>query len=62
MLMTAWEQLGVKNPNMKPFTMVGFEWAIKYYKKMDQTYAYVVAMGEWTSLTFLYILQSVTSP
>ena len=62
MLMTAWEQLGTKHPNMKPFTTVGLEWAIKYYKKMDQTHTYVVAMGEWTSLAFLHILQSVTSP
>jgi hypothetical protein len=56
MLMTAWEQLGMKNPNMEPFTTVGLEWAIKYYKKMDQTCAYVVAMGEWTSLPFAYPL------
>jgi len=52
MLMTAWEQLGQKNPDLEPFTSEALKWAVKYYKKMDQTSAYVVAMCEWTVLLF----------
>jgi len=28
------------------------KWAVKYYKKMDQTSAHVVTMCEWTTLLF----------
>lgn len=52
MLMTAWEQLGEKNPDLAPFTSVALDWAVKYYKKMDQTSAYVVTMCEWTPSLF----------
>ena len=44
MFMTAWEELGIKNPSLRRWTDIGIEWATKYYKKMDQTDAYTVAM------------------
>jgi len=46
MFMTAWEQLGAKNPNLEPYINKGLGRAVKYYGKMDQTRAYVVSMGE----------------
>jgi hypothetical protein len=47
MFMTAWEDLGNDYPHIKKWTSVGLDWAVKYYKKMDDTHAYVVAMGEF---------------
>jgi hypothetical protein len=44
--MTAWEELGEKHPRLARWTKVGVEWAIKYYSKMDQMQAYVIAMCE----------------
>jgi hypothetical protein len=46
MFMTAWEQLGERNPCLAQWTSIGVEWAVKYYDKMDKTCAYVVAMGK----------------
>lgn len=45
MCMTSWEWLGEKHPRLSPYTQIGLDWAIKYYKKMDNTKAYIVAMG-----------------
>jgi hypothetical protein len=56
LFMTAWEQLGAKNPDMEPFIAVGLARAVKYYEKMDKTRAYVVSMGEWSSYSLLCIL------
>lgn len=44
--MTQWERYRVKYRELKPWIDVGLEWAKKYYKRMDDTDAYVVAMGE----------------
>jgi len=45
MFMTAWEQLGNKNPRLWRWTSVGGKWAVKYYKRMDMTRAYIISMG-----------------
>jgi hypothetical protein len=45
MFMTAWETLGDKHPRLKPFVDIGLKWAKKYYCRMDQTKAYIIAMG-----------------
>lgn len=45
MFMTTWERLGEKHPRLKPFTDIGLRWATKYYSRMDNTDAYIVAMG-----------------
>jgi hypothetical protein len=47
--MTRWEKLRSKFPELKPLVDVGLEWAEKYYKRMDDTDAYVVAMCELLS-------------
>lgn len=44
LFMSAWETLGATMPRVKPWTDLGLEWATKYYKRMDDTRAYVVAM------------------
>lgn len=41
--MTAWEQVR-KHKQLKPWIDVGISWATKYYKRMDDTKAYVIAM------------------
>jgi hypothetical protein len=47
--MTRWEKLRSKFPELKPLVDVSLEWAEKYYKRMDDTDAYVVAMCELLS-------------
>jgi hypothetical protein len=44
--MTRWEKLRAKFPLLKPWIDVGLQWAEKYYKRMDDTDAYVIAMCE----------------
>jgi hypothetical protein len=46
--MTSWEILAKKpeNQHLVPAINVGLKFACKYYKKMDDTSAYVVAMCE----------------
>ncbi|KAF8477625.1 hypothetical protein DFH94DRAFT_634370, partial [Russula ochroleuca] len=46
MFMTKWEQLSDKHPHLKPFIQPGLDWAYEYYKHMDRTTAYIVAMCE----------------
>jgi hypothetical protein len=57
LFMTAWEVLAKGNPRFEPFIAVGLEWATKYYERMDNTRAYVVAMCKFTSIELItYIL------
>jgi hypothetical protein len=42
--MTEWEVLGKKFAVLKPWTAIGLRWATKYYIRMDDTEAYVLAM------------------
>jgi hypothetical protein len=46
MFMTAWEQLGRDHPRLSRWTNIGIQWATTYYKKMDDSCAYVIAMCE----------------
>jgi hypothetical protein len=41
--MTKWEKLA-NRVKMKPIVQPGLDWAYKYYTRMDETKAYVVAM------------------
>jgi hypothetical protein len=43
--MTGWEQVQQKHPRLWKWVSVGVRCAVKYYKKMDDTHAYVIAMG-----------------
>jgi hypothetical protein len=45
LLMAKWERLGKEHPELQYWTRVGLLWVQKYYKQMDDTDAYVIAMG-----------------
>ena len=45
LLMTQWERLGEEHPELRYWTRIGLRWARKYYTRMDDTDAYVIAMG-----------------
>ena len=47
MFMTAWENLAETHPRLAPFIEIGLTWARKYYQRMDNTKAYVMAMGKF---------------
>ena len=42
--MTNWEWLAVKQPRLAPAIWASLKVANKYYQKMDDTQAYIVAM------------------
>ena len=44
MFMTGWEDLGKTYDILRPWTEIGLKWAKKYYIRMDDTDAYVIAM------------------
>lgn len=44
MFMTGWERLRDQYPILKFWTDIGLEWAKKYYRRMDETNVYIVAM------------------
>jgi hypothetical protein len=46
LFMTQWENLGEAHANLKPWTDIGLHWARKYYTRMDNTRAYIIAMCE----------------
>jgi hypothetical protein len=50
--MTAWEQLSDKNPHLRVAINRGLLFANKYYKKMDETKAYILAMCKCNSIQF----------
>lgn len=50
--MSRWERAAAKNPTLAPAINEGLKYAYKYYGRMDQTDAYVVAMCEYMSMTF----------
>lgn len=54
MFMTRWEQLLKKNECLEPLMRPGLDAAYKYYKRMDRTSSYVVAMRTWTQFYYIY--------
>lgn len=44
LFMTGWEELRDDQPRLKPWIKVSLDWAGKYYNRMDETTAYVIAM------------------
>jgi hypothetical protein len=44
MFMTHWEKLKEEKPHLAQFIDKGLDSAYKYYKRMDRTDAYIVAM------------------
>jgi len=50
--MTAWEMLSDKNPHLRVTINRGLSFVNKYYKKMDETKAYILAMCKCNSISF----------
>ena len=44
--MTEWEKLREQHDILKPWIDIGLSWATKYYVRMDDTEAYIVAMSK----------------
>jgi hypothetical protein len=61
MFMSAWERLAENHPRLGPFIEIGLHWARKYYCRMDQTRAYIVAMGQFYGLCRIPLLIVVSS-
>ena len=47
--MSSWERLGQDHVLIKFWTTIGLRWATKYYIRMDNTEAYVLAMCKLTN-------------
>lgn len=45
--MTTWEKLGEEHPHLKRFIKPGLDWAYMYYRRMDRTRAYIIAMCKY---------------
>jgi hypothetical protein len=54
MFLTSWEIMAEKHARLKPFIDIGLLWANKYYCRMDNSRAYVVAMGESAIIAFTW--------
>lgn len=50
LFMTKWESLAEKHTNLRPFIEAGLIKAREYYKRMDDTRAYVLALGQSISI------------
>ena len=59
--MTRWEQLHARHPQLKPWINVGLKWAEKYYTRMDDTDAYVVAMCELLPSSLFHLNMNLTT-
>ena len=46
LFMTRWERLQEEQPRLMHFVKEGLAWAYTYYKRMDRTRAYIIAMGK----------------
>jgi len=46
LLMTKWERLGEEHPQLWYWTHIGLCWVKKYYRRMDDTNAYAIAMSK----------------
>jgi hypothetical protein len=49
LFMTQWERVGERFENLRALTDIGLRWANKYYNRMDDTRAYIIAMCELSS-------------
>ena len=44
LFMSSLEVLGSQSEELRPITDVGIKWATKYYQRMDDSWAYAIAM------------------
>jgi hypothetical protein len=56
MFMSSWEMLADKHERLKPLIDIGLVWAKKYYCRMDNTRAYVIAMDMLLLHSLLFII------
>lgn len=54
-LMDGLETLAAEQPHLEPAIAAGLESAIKYYNKLDDTKAYVIALCEFKHIFYTYI-------
>jgi hypothetical protein len=54
--LTKWEKLAVKKPHLKPWIDEGLVWATKYYRRLDSSDAYVIAMCKFRFTSKEYTL------
>lgn len=54
MLMSEWERIAEQHECLKPWIKIGLHWATKYYIRMDDTEAYVVAMCKFVNRSSIY--------
>ena len=59
MFMTAWETYADKNAFSAGWIRAGMALARKYYKRMDNTKAYVISMCEYYSTSYQLILNFI---
>jgi hypothetical protein len=60
--MTSWERLAEKNQHLVPAIKVGLKFTYKYYKKMDDTSAYMVVMCKSNVFYFRESRHSLLTP
>jgi hypothetical protein len=60
LFMARWEKLGEEHHNLRAWTEIGLKWATKYYKRMDDTDAYVISMCELLFDDSFYFSESLT--
>lgn len=44
LFMSRWEKLSMDHPHLKDLIKPGLDWAYMYYRRMDRTKAYIIAM------------------
>jgi hypothetical protein len=60
--LSKWEKLAVAKPRLKPWIDEGLKWTTKYYRRLDSSDAYVIAMckfyfiSEFTLLKYSYLV------
>lgn len=52
--MTEWERIAERYECLQPWINIGLHWATKYYIRMDDTEAYVVAMCKFVNRSSIY--------
>ena len=58
LFMMEWELLGKNYSKLKPWTEIGLTWAKKYYQRMDNTRAYIIALRKFISFLNLFSLDN----
>ena len=60
--MTKWEALCEQFPKLRFWIDIGLKWATKYYKRMDDTDAYIVTMSRSRYSTLSRLTAHIIAP